>query len=46
MNEIIIEQNRVLAKLKDANKINPRLKEMFIFMVKFEYYLKFGDYSF
>lgn len=43
MNEIIIEQNRVLAKLKDANKINPRLKEMFIFMVKFEYYLKFGE---
>ena len=43
MEDKIIEKNKVLAKLKDANKINPRLKEMFIFMVRFEYYLKFGE---
>lgn len=43
MEDKLIEQNRVLAKLKNANKIDPRLKEMFIFMVKFEYYLKFGE---
>lgn len=39
----IMEQNRILAKLKNANKINPRLKEVFIFLVKFEYYEKFGE---
>ncbi len=43
MNNKLIEQNKVIGKLKNANKINPRLKEMFIFLVQFEYYLKFGE---
>ena len=43
MNNKLIEQNRVIGKLKNANKINPRLKEVFIFLVHYEYYLKFGE---
>ena len=43
MDQKIIEQNRIMSKLNNANKINPRLKEMFIFLVQFEYYLKFGE---
>ena len=43
MDQKLLEQNRVVAKLKNANKINPRLKEVFIFLVHYEYYLKFGE---
>lgn len=43
MNNKLIEQNKVIGKLKNANKINPRLKEVFIFLVHYEYYIKFGE---
>lgn len=43
MDQKIIEQNRIISKLNNANKINPRLREMFIFLVHYEYYLKFGE---
>lgn len=38
-----IEKNFVISKFKNAKKINPRLREMFIFLVIYEYYLKFGE---
>lgn len=43
MDRDLVEKNIVASKLKNANKINPRLKEMFVFLVKFEYFMKFGE---
>lgn len=43
MDKEIIEKNIIRAKLKNANKINPRLREIYLFLVQYEYYEKFNE---